>query len=88
MIGNSAEYLAEKAILKFKVRLDNIDKVLSKNPIIATALNEYIGYKKAAIISKKAYEENMSVVDVAVLETNIEKAKLVEILDPKKLTLL
>ncbi|MFT4694358.1 MAG: fumarate hydratase class II [Francisella sp.] len=88
LIGNSAEHLAEKAILKFKVRLDNIDKVLSKNPILATALNEYIGYKKAAIIAKKAYEENMSVVDVAVLETNIEKAKLVEILDPKKLTLL
>ena len=88
LIGNSAEHLAEKAIATFKVRFDNIDKIVSKNPILATALNEYIGYKKASLIAKKAYETNMSVVEVAILETDIEEDELRKILDPTKLTFL
>ncbi|WP_245806457.1 class II fumarate hydratase [Francisella halioticida] len=54
LMGNSAEHLAEKAIATFKVRFDNINKNLSKNPILATALNEYVGYKKAALIAKES----------------------------------
>jgi fumarate hydratase class II len=88
LMGNSAEHLAEKAIATFKVRFDNIGMVVSRNPILATALNEYVGYKKASLIAKKAYETNMSVVDVAILETDIDEAELRKILDPIKLTFL
>ena len=45
-----------------------------------------IGYAKAAEIAKKAYKENRPVIDVALEETDLSKAQLKKLLDPKKLT--
>ena len=64
----------------------NIEKQLSKNPILVTALNREIGYEKAALIAKKAYKENRPIIDVAHEETGISIKRLNSILDPKKLT--
>ena len=58
---------------------------LSKNPILVTALNPIIGYEKAAEIAKKAYKENRPIIEVAAQETDLSKAKLLKLLDPKKL---
>ena len=63
-----------------------MDKALYKNPILVTALNPIIGYQKAAAIAKQAYREQRSVVDVAFENTEISRADLEAILDPRKLT--
>ena len=68
------------------MNLQNINAQLGKNPIPVTALNREIGYAKAAEIAKKAYKDNKPIIDVAEAETNISRAKLVKLLDPKKLT--
>jgi fumarate hydratase class II len=83
---SSCDFLAEKGIKSFKVNLQNINAQLDKNPILVTALNREIGYAKAAEIAKKAYKDNKPIIDVAEAETNISRAKLVKLLDPKKLT--
>jgi len=59
---------------------------LSKNPILVTALNPIIGYEKAALIAKKAYKEKRAIIDVALEETNISKARLEKLLDPSNLS--
>ena len=78
--------LAEKAIKSFKVNKKNIEDALNKNPILVTALNPVIGYAKAAEIAKKAYKENLPIIEVALAETNLTRAQLNKYLDPKKLT--
>ena len=78
--------LAEKAIKSFKVNKKNIEAALNKNPILVTALNPLIGYAKAAEIAKKAYKENLPIIEVALAETNLTRAQLNKYLDPKKLT--
>ena len=78
--------LAEKAIKSFKVNKKNIEAALNKNPILVTALNPVIGYAKAAEIAKKAYKENLPIIEVALAETNLTRAQLNKYLDPKKLT--
>ena len=78
--------LAEKAIKSFKVNKKNIEAALNKNPILVTALNTVIGYAKAAEIAKKAYKENLPIIEVALAETNLTRAQLNKYLDPKKLT--
>ena len=45
-----------------------------------------LGPNKAAEIAKKAYKENRPVIDVAIEETDLSKAQLKKLLDPKKLT--
>jgi len=83
---SSCDLLADKGIKSFKVNAKNIQAQLDKNPILVTALNREIGYVKAAEIAKKAYKEKKPIIDVAEAETNIPRAKLVKLLDPKKLT--
>ena len=78
--------LATKAIKTFKVNQKSIQASLDKNPILVTALNPIIGYAKAAAIAKKAYKEDRAIIDVALEETNISKAKLQKLLNPAKLT--
>ena len=78
--------LAEKAIKSFKVNKKNIEAALNKNPILVTALNPVIGYAKAAEIAKKAYKENLPIIEVALAETNLTRAQLNKYLDPEKLT--
>ena len=86
LMANSMPLLAVKAIKNFKVNKNNIAESLGMNPILVTALNREIGYEKAALISKKAYKEKRSIIDVAHEETEISINKLKRLLNPSKLT--
>lgn len=86
MLSSMSHLMADKAIASFVVREDNLNKALSRNPILVTALNPIIGYLKAAEIAKKAYKENRPVLDVAIEETDLSKQELEKLLDPAKLT--
>ena len=69
----------------FKVNKENIKNNLEKNPIVATKLNEVIGYDLASKIVKAAYKSNKSIIDVAEKMTNLSRSQLEKLLDPKKL---
>ena len=77
--------LEKKCIRSFKVNKKNVSENLSRNPILVTALNPIIGYKRASEIAKVAYKENRSIIDVAAEMTTIEKKELESLLDPKNL---
>jgi fumarate hydratase class II len=86
LLSNISKLLAEKAIVSFTVRPDNLNTALARNPILVTALNPIIGYAKAAEIAKQAYKENRAVIDVALENTDLSRAELEQLLDPTKLT--
>jgi fumarase (EC 4.2.1.2) len=86
LIGNAAKVLADKAIAPFTVREDNLQEALSKNPILVTALNPIIGYKKAAQIAKAAYKQGQPIIDVAEEMTDLSREELKKLLDPQALT--
>lgn len=86
LLAGSSRLLADKAIRSFKVREDNLQAALSRNPILVTALNPVVGYLKAADIAKKAYQQGRPILDVAEEETDLGREKLAELLDPTKLT--
>ena len=85
LLGNAMPLLAKKCIKTFKVNEKNVSENLNRNPILVTALNRVIGYKKAAEIAKKAYKEKRSIIDVAEEMTTIERSELETLLDPKNL---
>ena len=85
LLSNSCRLLADRAIATFEVRHDNIRRNLERNPILATALNPYIGYAAAAKIARQAYEEQRPVIDVAAEQTDLTRDQLETILDPLKL---
>lgn len=86
LLSNVSRLLADDAIAGLKVRRDNIDAALSRNPILVTALNPIIGYEKAAAIAKRAYKEQRPVLDVALEDSGLSQAELEALLDPAELT--
>ena len=85
LLGNCMPLLAKKCIKSFKVNKKSVLENLNRNPILVTALNPIIGYKKAAEIAKKAYQEQRAIIDVAEEMTTIERKELESLLDPKNL---
>jgi fumarate hydratase, class II len=86
LLANVSRLLADQAIAGLKVRRDNVDAALARNPILVTALNPIIGYEKAAAIAKRAYEEERPVLDVALEDSGLSATDLRALLDPAALT--
>ncbi|MEN5061268.1 class II fumarate hydratase [Luteimonas sp. TWI1416] len=86
LLANVSRLLADQAIAGLKVRRDNVDAALARNPILVTALNPIIGYEKAAAIAKRAYNEERPVLDVALEDSGLSAADLRALLDPAALT--
>ena len=86
LLSNVTRLLADKAIESFVVRHDNLEKALALNPILVTALNPIIGYLKAAEIAKQAYKQQRPILDVAEEMTELSRAELEKLLDPRHLT--
>lgn len=86
LLSNVSRLLADKAIASFRVREEQLQGPLSRNPILVTALNPIIGYAKAAEIAKLAYQQGRPIVDVAAEHTTLSVAELEALLDPAKLT--
>ena len=85
LMGNALPLLATKCIKSFKINEKSTTENLNRNPILVTALNPIIGYKKSAEIAKKAYAEKRAIIDVAEEMTTIERKELESLLDPKNL---
>jgi len=86
ILANASSLLAEKAISGFEVHHENLEKALSRNPVLVTALNPVIGYEKAAAIAKKAYAEGRPIKEVAREMTDLDEDELARLLDPLTLT--
>jgi fumarate hydratase class II len=86
VLSSSARLLADKAIATFVVNENRLQDSLSRNPILATALNPVIGYARAAEIAKEAYRSGRPVLEVAAEQTELPRDELERILDPIQLT--
>jgi len=86
LLSSSSSALADKVIKDMQVNHTMINQNLARNPILATALTNLIGYDKSAEIAKKAHQEKRTVLDVALELTDISETELIALLDPKRLT--
>ncbi len=86
LLSNTARLLGDQAIAGFVVNQANLDDALARNPILVTALNSVIGYELGAKVAKRAYAEGRPVLDVAEEMTDVNRAELERIMDPRALT--
>jgi fumarate hydratase, class II len=86
LLANGARVLGDRCIAGAQVNTASLDEALSRNPILATALNPAIGYEKAAAIAKRAYAEGRPVFDVAREMSGLAEEELRRLLDPAALT--
>ena len=84
ILANASHHLAA-VIDDFSVNHETMAQNLARNPILVTALNNVIGYRKAAEIAKQALEQNRPILEVAVEMTDIDESRLKQLLDPERL---
>ena len=86
LLAIGSRNLADLALAGFSVNRERLQDALARNPILVTALNPIIGYEKGAAIAKRAYKEGRSILEVAEEMTDLDRAELTRLLDPKSLT--
>ncbi len=82
LLAGSCRSLSENGLGGIQVDDERAADAVSRNPMLATALNAVVGYDQAARIAKRAWEEGRAVVDVAEEETGLPRAQLEALLDP------
>jgi len=86
LLANATRAFADRCVAGIEARPERARELLEKNPSIATALNPYIGYDKAAEIAKQAAKEGRSVRDVAGASGLLDEATLDDALDVRDMT--
>ena len=61
-------------------------EMVEKGLAIVTTLVPHIGYDKSAELAHKAQQTGQTIMEVALVETNLSKQELQKILDPKSMT--
>jgi fumarate hydratase, class II len=86
LLASAARALGERCIAGAEPNLASLEQSVTRNPILATALNPAIGYERAAAIAKRAYAEGRPVFDVALEMSGLSAEELKQLLDPALLT--
>ena len=73
-------------VADFTVAYAELAAKAERNPILITALAPEIGYELAAQIVKRALSEKRSIIEVATEMTDLDAARLQQLLNPRRLT--
>jgi fumarate hydratase class II len=86
LLANMARTFTDRCVVGIEVNEERARELLEKNPSIATALNPYIGYDRAAEVAKQAAREGRSVRDVVQEQGLLPPDQLDEALNVRDMT--
>ena len=66
LLGEAIESFNNNCLKGIKPNYEKLEENSKKSLMIVTALNPYIGYEKAAIVAKHAYNENIPLLEAGV----------------------
>ncbi len=84
LLSKAVESFTKLCVKGIKANEKGIGRNLEMDMELATALNPYVGYAKAAEIANKARDESKSVMQVCLELGVLDRKTLEKILDPKK----
>ncbi|MDX1682473.1 MAG: lyase family protein, partial [Phycisphaeraceae bacterium] len=86
LLANASVVFADRCVEGIRANEERIRELLERNPSIATALNPYIGYDRAAEVAKQAAREGRSVREVALEMDLMPEDELDEALAVREMT--
>ncbi len=86
ILANGCDAFRERCVEGIEARRERCRELLEKNPSIATALNDAIGYDAASKIAKQAAAEGRSVRDVLEEKDLIPASEIDAVLDVRSMT--
>lgn len=86
VLAGGVKVFDEKCARGIEANTRKIAETVERSLMLATPLAPVVGYDKAAEISKKAFQENKTVREIAQATLDLSKEQLNEILDVSKMT--
>ena len=86
IMTNMLRQFTDKCIAGITANRDRCNFYAQSTVSLATALNPYIGYAKAAEIVKESIATNKSIIDIARSKGLLSEKEIAEILDPQRMT--
>jgi fumarate hydratase class II len=86
IMTNMLRQFTEFCIKGITVNQQRTDYYVQSTVSLATALNPYIGYAKAAEIAKESVKTGKSIIDIARSRGDLTEEQIKEILDPARMT--
>ena len=86
ILGNMLRQLSEKCVAGITANPKRTHFYVQATVSLATALNPYIGYAKAAEIAKEAVATGRSIIEIAREKKLLSEQEINEILDPVRMT--
>jgi aspartate ammonia-lyase len=86
ILTNMLRQFTEKCIRGITVNPNRCEFYVQSTVSLATALNPYIGYAKAAEIAKESVATGRSIIEIAREKKLLSEKEIGEILDPKRMT--
>ena len=66
LLADSARSFTENCVVGIKANESRIEELMNSSLMLVTALNQHIGYDKAAAIAKKAHKDNTTLKEAGV----------------------
>jgi fumarate hydratase class II len=86
LTANASRVFKVKLLDGLKANKERAEGYVEKSISMATALNPYIGYEKAAAIAKESYQTGRTVREIAYEKSGLTKQQVDEALEPRKQT--
>jgi fumarate hydratase class II len=86
LVTSGCRVFARRAVSGLEADIQKCESNVERSLAMGTALAPVIGYDKAAKIAKAASESDRTIREVALEMSGLEKAKLEELLDPRRQT--
>ena len=85
LLGDAASSFKNNCVQGMEPNYENIEKYLQQSLMLVTALNPHIGYEQAAMIAKKAHQENKTLKQAALELKLVSEEQFDEWVDPAKM---
>lgn len=86
LLSNIARAFTDRCLIGIEANQERARELLERNPAIATALNPYIGYDKAAVVAKESAKRGVSVRDIVTEKRLLPEEQIDEALDVRSMT--
>ncbi|HZW67897.1 MAG TPA: class II fumarate hydratase [Pseudogracilibacillus sp.] len=86
LLADSMLSFEKRVVRGIEPNLDKINQFLNDSLMLVTALNPHIGYENAAMIAKKAYDENTSLKEAAIALELLTEEEFDRYVVPKEMT--
>lgn len=86
ILTNTLRELDHRCVRELSANVERCGFYAASTIALATALNPYIGYTKAAALVKESVASGRSIVDLAREQKLLSEAQIAEILDPRNMT--